>query len=235
MTTSDITAAQQTAARVAGFTLVFGMLIVVFSNFYLSAGLIVHGDATETARNILAHTTRFRMEAVCDLIYVTNLLVLISALYVIFEPVNRGLALAAGIFRLAYAIGWLVLVLNLFSGLRMLGDASYLQAFEPAQLQTLARLHFADTFDNYYVGLPFFGLASTLCSYLWLKSGYIPRGLAVFGLLVSGWCVLCAFVYLVFPHFNDTVNDWLFDTPLGIFELVTGLWLLFKGLRPATA
>jgi len=232
--THTIDASQRKAARVAGSALVFAIAIVVFGNFYVSAGLIVPGDATETARNILAHATRFRLSVACDLVYVTNLLVLLSALYVVLEPVDRGMALAAAILRLAYAIAWIVLTLNMLSALRLLGDANYMHAFEPTQLQVLSRLYIANTFDDYYVGLPFFALASTACSILWFKSGYIPRALAAFGVAASAWCVACAFTFIVFPHFNETVNDWLFDTPLAVFELATGLWLLFKGLRPAS-
>lgn len=234
MTIGSIDASQRKAARVAGFALVFAIAIVVFSNFYVSAGLIVPGDAAETARNLLAHATRFRFSVACDLLYVTNLLVLLSALYVVFEPVGRGMALVAAVFRLAYAIAWIVLTLNMLSALRLLGDTSYLHAFEPAQLQALARLHLADTFDDYYVGLPFFGLASTVCSMLWFKSRYIPRALAAYGVASSAWCVVCAFTFIIFPYFNETVNDWLFDTPLGLFEMATGFWLLFKGLSPAS-
>jgi hypothetical protein len=114
-----------------------------------------------------------------------------------------------------------------------LGSANYLQVFEPDRLQALARLSLAANFDDYYVGLPFFGLAATVCAYLWLKSNYIPKGLAVFGLISSAWCVICAFVFLIFPHFNKIVNDYWFDSPMAIFEMVLSFWLLFKGLRPA--
>jgi hypothetical protein len=78
-------------------------------------------------------------------------------------------------------------------------------------------------------------LAATLCAWLWLKSGYIPRGLSIFGVIASGWCVLCAIVYLIFPDFNKIVNDYIFDTPMALFELIVSVWLLVKGLRPATA
>jgi len=97
----------------------------------------------------------------------------------------------------------------------------------------LARLHIAANFDDYYVGLPFFGLAATICAYLWLKSEYIPKALAVFGVIASAWCVICSFVFLIFPNFNKIVNDYIFDTPMAIFELVVSLWLLFKGLQPS--
>jgi hypothetical protein len=28
------------------------------------------------------------------------------------------------------------------------------------------------------------------------------------------------------------VNDYIFDSPMAIFELIVSFWLLFKGLRP---
>ena len=48
----------------------------------------------------------------------------------------------------------------------------------------------------------------------------------------SAWCVLCAFIFLIFQNFNKVINDWLFDTPMALFELILSFWLLFKGLSP---
>jgi hypothetical protein len=108
-----------------------------------------------------------------------------------------------------------------------------LPVFEPVQLQTLARLHITSSFDAYYVGLPFWGLAATVCSYLWFKSRYVPRALAAFGVISSAWCVFCAFAFIVLPNFNETVDASWFDVPMVIFETALALWLLFKGLRPS--
>ena len=232
MTVSAFDESQRKAARIAGFTLLFGMAIVTFGNFYIASNLIVPRNAAETARNILAHETRFRIFMACNLLYVANVVVLLAALYVILKPVNRSLALAAALCRLTYALMWVVTALNMLGALRLLGDAPYLKFFGADQLQALARLHISGNFDAYYVGLPFFALAATLCSYLWFKSGYISRALAAFGVIASGWCVVCAFVFLVFPHFNEIVNDWWFDTPMAVFEIALGFWLLFKGLSP---
>jgi Domain of unknown function (DUF4386) len=131
-----------------------------------------------------------------------------------------------------FALLWLLAPLNLLGALRLLSNASYLQVFEPDRLQAMARLHIGANFDAYYVGLPFFGLAATVCAWLWLKSNYIPRELSIFGVIASAWCVLCAFIFLIFPHFNKVVNDYLFDTPMALFELIVSFWLLFKGLKP---
>jgi uncharacterized Tic20 family protein len=232
MTISTINNSQRKAAKIAGFSCLFAMAVVVFGNYALLNPLIVPGNAAETARNIVAHETQFRITATCFVIYSAGVVVLLTALYVILKPVNPSLALVGALFRLVFALLWLLTTLNLLRALRLLGSTSYLQVFEADRLQALARLSVAANFDDYYVGLPFFGLAATVCAYLWLKSNYIPKGLAVFGVISSASCVICAFAFLIFPHFNKIVNDYWFDSPMAIFEMVLSFWLLFKGLRP---
>jgi hypothetical protein len=224
---------QRKAAKIAGFALLFAVMIVIFANYGVSFRLIVPGDAAETARNILANELLFRINVACDLLYVADILVLMAALYVILKPVNQGLALTAVFCRLVYALMWVVTALNMLDALALLGQDNYLRVFEVNKLQTLARLHLRGSWDAYYVGLPFWGLASMLCSYLWFKSGYIPRALAGFGLIASAWCVLCAFTFIIYPNFKDTVDASWFDTPLVLFEIVTGFWLLIRGLKPS--
>jgi Domain of unknown function (DUF4386) len=233
MTTDKIDNAQRTAAKVAGIAGLLAFALVVLGNYVLLEPLVVPRNAAETARNILAHETQFRLALICFITYGIGAIVLLSALYVIFAPVNRGLALAGALFRLVFAILWLIAPLNSLAALRLLGDASYLKVFEPDRLQALARVQIAGSFDDYYVGLPFFGLAATVCAWLWLKSNYIPKGLSIFGVIASAWCVFCAVVYLIFPDFNKAVNDYIFDTPMALFELAVSFWLLFKGLKPA--
>jgi hypothetical protein len=151
-------------------------------------------------------------------------------LYVILKPVNRLLALLGTFFRLAFGLMWLVIVLDLFDVLRLVTGMDSAQVFEAAGWQTLVRLRLGAGFDAYYVGLLFWGLASTLCSYLWLKSRYIPRALAGWGVISSLWCALCAFTFIIFPDFGKAVNLYSFDVPIFIFEVATSVWLLLKGL-----
>src|SRR5215467_13073965 len=228
-----VDSSQRTAAKVAGVTGLVAVAIVVFGNYVLLSPLIVPLDAAETARNIIAHETQARAALICFLLYSVNVVVLLAALYVILKPVDRTLALIGALLRLVFAVLWLFATLNLLGALRLLGTAPYLQVFQADHVQALARLQIAANFDDYYVGLPFFGLAATICAYLWLRSGYIPKALAVFGLISSAWCVACAFIFLVFPDFNKIVNDYIFDTPMALFELVLSMWLLLKGLQPA--
>jgi hypothetical protein len=236
MTISTIDESQRKAAKVAGFTSLFTMAIVVFATFGIHARLLVAGDAVATARNIMAHETLFRIGIACGLIYSVGLVVLLTALYVILKPVSRGVALLAAFWRFIYALMWILMTLNLFMALRLLsgttGGADYLRVFEAEQLQALARMYVGG-FDVYYVGLLFYSLASTVCSYLWFKSKYIPRALAAFGVISSVFCVACTFVFIIFPGFAKVVNLWWFDSPMGLFEMALSSWLLFKGLRMA--
>jgi uncharacterized protein DUF4386 len=222
---------QRKAARVAGCAYLITFATVVYVNFGIHGRLIVENNA-ETARNVLAHERLFRVGIAGDLIYCAGVVVLLTALYVILKPVNRGLALLAAFWRLVWVLIWLVMTLNLFDALRLLRGADYLRAFDSERLQALAKLYLRASFDYYYVGLLFGALASTVCGYLWFRSHYIPRSLAAFGVISSAFCVACTFVFYIFPTFDRIVNLWWFDSPMAIFEIALSFWLLFKGLRP---
>jgi hypothetical protein len=231
MTTSTIDESQRKAARVAGFFYLLTFAIVVAVNFGINERLMVGGNSVQTARNILAHERLFRIGIAGNLVYEAGLLVLLSALYVTLRPAGRTLAVLAAFWRLVYASMWVLMSLNHLTALRLLSDADYLRVLGTEQAQMLGRLYLSG-FDAYYVGLLFYGLASTACSYLFFKSGYIPKGLAAFGLIVSAWAAVCTLAFIVSPDFTKLVNLWWFDTGLGLFELATGFWLVSKGLRP---
>jgi hypothetical protein len=222
---------QQTAAKVAGISYLLTFVAVVYVNFAIHGRLIVHNNAAETAKNILAHEQLFRIGIVGDLFYCVGVVVLLSALYVILKPMSRGLAVLAAFWRLVWVLMWLAMTLHLFDALRLLSGAEYLQAFEPGRLQSLALFYLGTSFDYYYVGLLFGSLASTVCGYLWFKSRYIPRALAAFGLISSAFCVACTLVFYIFPNFDKIVNLWWFDTPMALFDIALSFWLIFKGLR----
>ena len=231
MANATIDQSQRKAAKVAGFTLIFAIAIVVISNYSVTFRFIVP-NAAETARNLIAHETAFRFNIFCNLIYLVTLILMSTSLYVLLKPINKNFALVAAFTRFVYAFIWAIMAINTFYAIRLLGDSTYLSAFTTDQLQTMSKLHLSSSWDAYYVGLPFWGLASTVCSYLLFKSKYIPKTLAAFGIVSSTWCLFCAFTYLIFPEYGNIVHIGLFDVPMTIFELILGFWLLLKGLRP---
>jgi len=232
MTISTISEAQRKAARIAGLAFPISFVAVVAVNFGIIAPLIVRGDPAQTARNILAQETLFRIGLVGDVVYCIGVVALSAALYVILRAVDQNLALVAAWSRLVHGFTWLLVTINLFTALRLLSGTDYARAFGPDQLPVLARLYLSG-FDQYYVGLLFWALGATVGSYLWFKSNYIPRAMAAVGVISSAWCVACTVALLIFPGFRNVVNWWWYDSPMGAFELVLSFWLLFKGLRPS--
>lgn len=232
MEKQTLISSQQKAAKIAGLAGLLTIAIIVAANFGINTRLMVEGNATETAKNILAHPTLFRLSILAYLAYCAGIIVLLTSLYIILRPVNRNAALLAAIFRFVFALVWIAVALNFFTALRLIGSNDYLRVFEADRLQALAKVYLSG-YDAYYIGLLFWSAASTICCWLWYKSAYIPKILAAFGLISSAWCVACTIAFIIFPAFADTVNLWWFDSAMTIFEIVLSFWLLIKGLKPA--
>ena len=141
MAISTIDKSQRTAAKIAGLAFPISFAIVVAVTFGIFGRLIVSGNPAETARNIQAHETLFRIGIAGVMVYSVGVVVLLTALYVILKPVSQNLALLATFGRLIHGLTWLLVTINLFTVLRLLTDADYSRAFGPDQLPALARLY----------------------------------------------------------------------------------------------
>jgi hypothetical protein len=222
---------QRTAARVVGFAYLFALIPANFAEFYVSGHLIAN-TAADTARNIMAHERLFRLGTASNLLVFVTDVVLLTSLYVVLKPVNRSLALLATLFRVIETAMISVVALNDLQVLRVLSGAKYLRVFEADRLQALARLSIGGHSDAYFIGLLFFGIGSAVFAYVWLESGYIPRWLAILGLLGSVLVTAGSFAYVVFPEVLTGIAL-VYFAPIFVFELVMGFLLLFKGLRPS--
>ena len=80
---------QRAAAKVAGWSYLLSFAIVVFANYVLLNPLIIPRNAVDTAHNIVAHQTQFRIALTLFLAYSIGAVVLAGALYIIFRPINH--------------------------------------------------------------------------------------------------------------------------------------------------
>lgn len=227
---TDADAIQRRWARVVGFSYLFALVPAIFAEFYVS-GRLVSGDAIATAQNIIAHERLFRLGIASNLLVCVADVLLIAALYIVLERVNRRLALLATFFRLMETTILIVATLNDFYVLRLLSGASYLTTVAPDALAALARVSIGAHGSAYGVGLLLFGFGSPVFCYLWLRSGYIPKPLAVWGLVASTWIGVCAFAFVVFPELQQVITIGYYGGPIFLFELTIGSWLVFKGVR----
>jgi hypothetical protein len=231
MTINTIEESQRRAAKVVGFTYLFAMITAIFG-FYVRVNLVVPGNAAETAHNIMASEQLFRLSIASDLATFVIDIALITALYVVLRPVNRNLALLAVFWRLMETAVLIVVTLNGLDVLRLLSGADDWQILGTNQLQALARLSLNAYGAGYNVGFVFLGLGSAVFSYLWFKSNYIPRALAVLGVFSSLLLSTCSFAFIISPILASTVGQ-VYMAPLGVFEITMGFWLLFMKLRPS--
>ena len=222
-----------TAARLAGFLYLLTNVTAILG-FYLRGRVIVRGDATQTARNIAASGHLLRIGIVAELITVIGVIVLVVCLYVVLKPINRNVAFLAAFWRAAENIILAVVVLCEFALLALLSGADYLRAVDTNQLQALAYTLVRVYGDGFRVGFVFLGLGSTAFSYLWLKSGYIPRALAAWGIFSSLLLATVELIIMVFPGFA-AATGMAYMAPMGVYEFGLGLWLLVKGIKaPST-
>jgi hypothetical protein len=233
MTTGTIGESQRKPARVVGFAYLFALPPAIFAEFYVRARLVAFDDAAQTARNIMAHERLFRLGTASNLTVFALDVVLIMALYAVLMPVNRSLALLATGWGLIETATLVFVTLSDFDVLRILSGASYLHAFEADRLQVLARLSISAHADAYNVGLVLAGLRSTVFCYLWLKSRFIPRILAVWGMVASVLMGASAFSFIIFPELAKVIPVEVYGAPIFFFELTMGFWLLLTGLRPS--
>jgi len=230
---SAITPEQRAAARIVGFLYVIQMVVAVFGESFVRGRLIV-GDPAKTAENILGSERLFRLSIAGDLFVYTGVLVLTWGLYVVLRPVNRNLALLAAFFRIVETAVLCAATVNSLVMLRLLSGAEDLKALEASQRHAWVRLAYSTQGYGMLVGFILLGLGSALFAYLFWKSRYVPRGLALLGIVGSLLLSVVTWATIVFPGLR--VLGLSYMMPLGLYEVGLGLWLIFKGIRaPAGA
>lgn len=223
--------AQRSAAKIFAVTYLLSMaiLMVVFSRFY--APYLVWENGEETARHFLHHEEAIRIYLAGAFVHGVGMIVLLTALYVLLRPVNRGMALCAAFSRVIYAVFWFIFILDMLGALRFLGGAGALQGFGQDGLAALAGAQLDAGRDAYYIGLAFNGLGSALFAWVLFQSRYIPRVLTLWGVLSAVYEGFCGFAYLLYPRFGVMHSANWYELPPMTFDLLLCFWLLFRRLK----
>jgi len=221
------------AAKAAGFLYLFTNATAIVG-FYARGQVYARGDAVQTARNLATSERLFRVGIVSELITVAGVVMLVVALYAILEPINRNVALLAAFWRLLETVVLALIPLNAFVALSLLSGADYLRAVDVHHLQALALMFLRLHLVGFRIGFLFLGLGSAAFAWLWLKSRYIPRALAVLGIVASLVMAIAESAIIAFPGLAAVVGL-AYMAPMGVFEFTLGGWLLVKGLRTPTS
>jgi hypothetical protein len=228
-TAFTIDPAQHTAAKIVAILYPIQMATGVFGEVVARGQLIVPGDPTKTAENIIAGERLFRLSIAGDLVTYILVMVLTWALYVLLRPVNRNLALLGAFFRLSELAVLCVATVSSLVVLQLLSGARYLQPLAPEHLHSFVAVAIDAQGSGMRVGFILLGLGSAIYAYLLLKSAYVPKALALLGIFGALLLALGTLAIIVFPTLGRVGMSYMM--PMGLYEVGLGFWLLFKGIR----
>ncbi|WP_186755950.1 DUF4386 domain-containing protein [Echinicola salinicaeni] len=224
------TASNQKVARIAGLAYVLVILIGIFKVNFIEPVVVSHGT-TELEASILANEFLFRIGIACETVMYLVVLVLSIALYILLKPVSKKLALSALCFRFGEAIiGTVSIILSGLIPLILLNKGP---ALDDSLLQTLIEVFINSRITALNIVLIFIGVGGTIFCYLFYISRFVPRILAFWGIVTYASMFILGFLNIITPERPDMIESILFSTG-ALFEIVFGIWLLFKGIRIKT-
>jgi Domain of unknown function (DUF4386) len=216
-------------ARLAGLLYLILAILGSFSIMYVPSQIMVAGDATATANNILANEFLFRMGIVGDLISQVIFLLVAWVLYRLFKQVKEHQAKLMSILVIVgIPISFIASVFKITA--LMILKGGMLESFEPEQIQDLVAILLKTS--NYGIQMVqlYWGLWLIPFGLLVYKSGFIPRILGVFLILNGIAYIILSFTFQLFPEYSAIVFK--FSTPfLFLGEIPIILWLLIKGVK----
>jgi hypothetical protein len=215
-------------ARRAG-ALYLLLLILGLVDMFGFSGFIVPGDATATARNIIAGELTYRIGILTDLVTFLIFIFLVVSLYTLLKGVDRWQAmLMVLLVSVGVTIG-LANLLNKIAPLILLSGADYLSVFTKPQLDALALGFLTLNSNGNDVDSLFWGLWLLPFGILVIKSGFFPRVLGIL-LLVAGFAYLTIGVTsIVLPAYSHVVSQATMPLLFGEFPII--FWLLIKGAK----
>ena len=216
-------------ARIAGFLYLHGVLAGPFILMYVPNKLFVSGDASATARNILAHETLFQAHIVVGIVAELLFVAVVLALYRLLKGVSQELAALMVILILIDMPLAFLGVANEVATLAFVRDPGFLAVFAPPQRDALGTLLINFDQQGIFVSEVFWGLWLLPLGVLVYRSGFLPRFLGVW-LVVNGagYLVLSATGMLAPDHYGALFS---LATPVLFGEVALMLWLLIVGAR----
>lgn len=216
-------------ASIAGVLYLIVIVTGVFAIIYVRGAVFVPGDAAATAANILAHELRFRLGFVAELFACCCNIPMAVIFYNLFQVVNKSLTLVVVFFMLVGSAIESVVLLNHFTPLILLGDAHYLSALKPEQLQVQAYMSLALQDIGLAIALVFFGFYCLVLGYLIFRSTFLPRIIGVL-LAIEG----CGYLFTDIASFLAPASSSKilpYFLPTAIAEISHSLWLIVVGIN----
>ncbi|NIM96025.1 MAG: DUF4386 family protein [Anaerolineales bacterium] len=196
----------------------------------LLASVVGSGGISDKLVNISSNLTRMRISNLLALVDSLGIIVLGVLFYIVFNNEHKIIALAALGFFLAEAITLAASKIGAYALIPLSQEFVEAGSPEPSYFQTLGDFlyHGVDR-QGYHIHNLFFCLGGILWYYLFLKSGYIPQALSIWGLIAVSLLLIPVLLQVYDRDFTHPIMAvGIFYLP---FELVLGVWLIVKGFN----
>ena len=226
-----ITQDQRTHARLAALMIIANYVLQGFGD---SVTIIGRNGETfvQTARFAADHMVLWRACLLSVGLAWIAIGVYGFALYVVLEPVSKRLAQLALVLRLgASFVGAASLMLRVAQA-RLYSASKTEGLFTIDQLRTLVATAQRAASEGVETAWIFQGLGALLFFVLFLRSGYLPRALAVLGIVTAVLFLPAPAVMFVFPQWINGLK--LVGLPAFAVDVALASWLLAKGLPRST-
>jgi hypothetical protein len=216
-------------ARIAGAVYLSTLPIALYCWSYIPDKLIVRGNATATADNIVAHETWFRLSIVGDLLGHVIFICLGFLLYKLLREVNRTWALAMlGFVLVSAAVGFLN-GLNSIAAVILFRGSDFLAVLDKPQRDALAMFFLRLHGQGFFINEIFWGVWLFPFGLLVFRSGFLPRFLGIWLIVACFAWLILSMTALLFPAYYDATSRLVQPVTLG--EMAIALWLLIKGAK----
>jgi len=162
------------------------MIIGMVGILYVPSALIVPGDASTTASNIMGNELLFSTGIVASLVTQLIHILMVLILYQLFKTVNKDHSWLLVVFGLVGVPIAMLNDLNRVAALLIVRGGDYLTVFEPSQLNALMMFFLNLNEQGTYIATIFWGLWLFPLGYLIYESGYFPKIIGIV-VIVSGF------------------------------------------------
>ncbi len=221
------------AGRIAGAIYASMVFVGPFSLIYVPNKLIVRGDATATAANVLAHQTLFGFGIMADMAGAVIFISLAVALYRLLRGISVPWALLMVGFAFVSAAVGFVDTLNNIAALHLFRGGEFLSVIDKTQRDALGMLFIRLHSQGIFMNEVFWGLWLFPFGLLVYRSGFLPRWIGVWLMINCFGYMILSPIALFFPDYYEAAFKWA--QPVLFGELAIMLWLLIKGAKVPTA
>ncbi|MHA2066581.1 MAG: DUF4386 domain-containing protein [Candidatus Thorarchaeota archaeon] len=190
------------------------------------------GSIPENLASISTNDLLMRAGIIAEFITVIGIIVMTVLLYIVLEKQNKTFALVALSFWLTEAIFLAISSITAYSLLPLSYEFVQAGSPDPSLMITLGTLLMEMKEFCYAIHMFFFGLGGILWYYMFYKSQYIPKALALWALVLMPLMPIDVLLFLLGIGLESMLRL-IILFPLIVYlpyEGVMGLWFIVKGI-----